>query len=140
MAHRCVHCGEIYPAGSRELLEGCSSCGGHFFFYIRDEQIEKIKQEKENPIEMPSQEKKRIEKEIRDMAGITDEETPVILDIESVRVSSPGKFEIDIVNLFKKNRPLIYKIGEGKYIIDLTSTLNKDIKDIKEIRNPDKKR
>jgi len=89
---------------------------------------------------MPSQEKKRIEKEIRDMAGITDEETPVILDIESVRVSSPGKFEIDIVNLFKKNRPLIYKIGEGKYIIDLTSTLNKDIKDIKEIRNPDKKR
>jgi predicted nucleic acid-binding Zn-ribbon protein len=130
----------MYPAGSKELLEGCSDCGSHFFFYIRDEQLQKLKEGGENPVEMPVQEKKRVEKEIRDMAGITDEETPVILDIESVRISSPGKFEIDLVNLFKKNRPLIYKIGEGKYIIDLSSTLSRDIKDIKQIRNPEKKK
>ena len=138
--HQCVHCGEMYPAGSKELLEGCSSCGSHFFFYVRDELLEKIKKEGESPMEMPSIEKKQVEKEIRQMAGITDEETPVILDIESVRISGPGKFEIDLVNLFKRDRPLIYKIGEGKYIIDLSSTLSKDIKDIKEIRNPDKKK
>ncbi|MCH7515305.1 MAG: hypothetical protein IH947_15395, partial [Bacteroidetes bacterium] len=36
-----------------------------------------------------------------------------------------GKFEIDIVNLFKRDRPLIYKMGEGKYIIDLSSTIGK---------------
>lgn len=130
----------MYPAGSKQLLEGCSNCGSHFFFYVRDEQIEKIKEMKENPIEMPAEEKKQVEKEIRTMAGIIDEETPVILDIESINVTSPGKFEIDLVNLFKKDRPLIYKIGEGKYIIDLTSTLTKDIADIKEIRNPDKKK
>ncbi|OGJ12288.1 hypothetical protein A3K62_01820 [Candidatus Pacearchaeota archaeon RBG_16_35_8] len=138
MAHQCVHCGEIYPAGSKELLEGCSSCGSHFFFYIRDEKLKEIREGKITPIEMPAIEKKQVEKDIREMAGITDEETPVILDIESVRISSPGKFEIDLVNLFKKDRPLIYKIGEGKYIIDLSSTLNKDIKEIKEIRNPEK--
>src|SRR3990172_13359652 len=136
--HQCVHCGEMYPAGSKELLEGCSSCGSHFFFYVRDELLEKIKKEGESPMEMPSIEKKQVEKEIRQMAGITDEETPVILDIESVRVSSPGKFEIDLVNLFKKDRPLIYKLGEGKYIIDLSSTLTKDIKNLKEIRDPDR--
>src|SRR3989304_2438519 len=140
MAHQCVHCGEMYPAGSKELLEGCSSCGSHFFFYIRDELLKKIKEGVESPMEMPAIEKKQVEKEIRQMAGITDEETPVILDIESVRISGPGKFEIDLVNLFKKDRPLIYKIGEGKYIIDLSSTLSKDIKDIKEIRDPDKKK
>ena len=138
--HQCVHCGEMYPAGSKELLEGCSSCGSHFFFYVRDELLEKIKKEGESPMEMPSIEKKQVEKEIRQMAGITDEETPVILDIESVRVSSPGKFEIDLVNLFKKDRPLIYKLGEGKYIIDLSSTLTKDIKNLKEIRDPDRKK
>ena len=138
MAHQCVHCGEIYPAGSKELLEGCSSCGSHFFFYIGDEKLKEIREGKITPIEMPAIEKKQVEKDIREMAGITDEETPVILDIESVRISSPGKFEIDLVNLFKKDRPLIYKIGEGKYIIDLSSTLNKDIKEIKEIRNPEK--
>jgi len=130
----------MYPAGSKELLEGCSSCGSHFFFYVRDELLEKIKKEGESPMEMPSIEKKQVEKEIRQMAGITDEETPVILDIESVRVSSPGKFEIDLVNLFKKDRPLIYKLGEGKYIIDLSSTLTKDIKNLKEIRDPDRKK
>jgi predicted nucleic acid-binding Zn-ribbon protein len=139
MPHQCVHCGKIYPAGSKELLEGCSNCNSHFFFYIKDEQLQKIKEGKENPIEMPAEEKKQVEKEIREMAGITDEETPVILDIESVRVASPGKFEIDLVNLFNKNRPLVYKLGEGKYIIDLSSTLSRDIKGLKEIKNPDKK-
>jgi hypothetical protein len=133
MPHQCVHCGALYPAGSKELLEGCSECGAHFFFYIKDSQMARIK---ENPIELPMEDKKQVEKEIRELAGITDEETPVILDIESVRVMGAGKFEIDIVNLFNKKRPLIYKIEEGKYIIDLASTLNQNIKDLKEIRDP----
>ena len=117
MPHQCVHCSEMYPMGSKELIEGCSKCKGHFFFYIRDDQLNKIK---EKPIEIPQEEKKNIEKDIRDMAGITDENAPVILDIESVRVLKEGKFEIDVVNLFKKGRPLIYKLEEGKYIIDLS--------------------
>ena len=140
MAHQCVHCGKMYPDGSKELLEGCSGCGSHFFFYVRDDFLKKIKESEENPIEMPAPEKQKVEKEIREMAGITDEESPVILDIEAVKVTGPGKFEIDIVNLFKKDRPLIYKIGEGKYIIDLTSTLSVDVKKLKQIRNPNKKR
>lgn len=134
MPHQCVHCGAMYPAGSKELLEGCSECGSHFFFYIKDEQYAKIM---ENPIEIPMEDKHQVEKDIREMAGIIDEEAPVILDIESVRVTGSGKFEIDLVNVFNKKRPLIYKIEEGKYIIDLASTLNQNIKDLKEIRNPD---
>ncbi|MCK9596082.1 hypothetical protein M0R19_02785 [Candidatus Pacearchaeota archaeon] len=135
MPHQCVHCGELYPAGSKELLEGCKKCGSHFFFYIKDEQFNKIK---ENPIEIPMEDKKQVEKEIREMAGIIEETTPVILDIESVRVTGAGKFEIDLVNVFNKKRPLIYKIEEGKYIIDLASTLQQNMKDLKEIQNPDK--
>ena len=135
MPHQCVHCGKVYPAGSKELLEGCNNCGSHFFFYIREEALEKLK---ENPIEIPEEEKKTIEKDIREIAGITDNKAPVILDIESVRAIGSGKFEIDIVNLFKKDRPLIYKLEEGKYIIDLATTLNKSIKDLKEIQNPEK--
>ncbi|MFH1801578.1 MAG: Zn-ribbon containing protein [archaeon] len=135
MVHQCVKCSHIIPVGSKELLEGCENCGGHFFFYIRDEQLEQIK---EKPIEIPEEDKKTIEKDIREMAGIQDEYAPVILDFESVRVTGSGKFEIDVVNLFRKDRPLIYKLEEGKYIIDLASTLQQNIKDIKEIRNPDK--
>ena len=134
MPHQCVHCGKLYPAGSKELLSGCSNCGSHFFFYIKDEQLARVI---ESPIEIPTEDRHQVEKDIREMAGIIEEDTPVILDIESVRVTGSGKFEIDLVNVFNKKRPLIYKVEEGKYIIDLASTLQQNVKDLKEIRNPD---
>ena len=73
------------------------------------------------------------------MTGLEEEpEKPVILDLESIKVIRPGIFEIDIVNLFSKKRPLIYKLEEGKYIIDLASSLNLDSDEInKKIKNPD---
>jgi predicted nucleic acid-binding Zn-ribbon protein len=126
----------MYPAGSRELLEGCKECGGHFFFYIKEEQLKKLEN---NPVQIPAEEIKKVEKDIRELAGVTEEATPVILDIESVRAAGDGKYEIDIVNIFNKKRPLIYRVEEGKYIIDLSSTLSKDIKNLKEIRNPREK-
>ncbi|MBU3907261.1 MAG: hypothetical protein KKA64_03345 [Nanoarchaeota archaeon] len=126
----------MFPIGSKELLTGCSKCGSHFFFYIKEDQMQRLK---ENQMEIPQEDKKQIEKDIREMTGITEEDTPVILDLESVRVISPGKFEIDLVNLFNKKRPLIYRLEEGKYIIDLASALEKSIKDLKEIKDPDEK-
>lgn len=123
MPHQCVKCSRILPMASKELLEGCSNCGGRFFFYIREDQLERIKQ---NPIEIPEAEKASVERDIREMAGIVEENAPVILDLESVRVTGEGKFEIDIVNLFRKDRPLIYKLEEGKYIIDLATTLGRN--------------
>ena len=81
-----------------------------------------------------AQEKKQVEKDIREIAGITQEDAPVILDIESVRVTGAGKFEIDLANLFKRDRPLVYKLEEGKYIIDLSPTLGRSAKEIGEIR------
>jgi predicted nucleic acid-binding Zn-ribbon protein len=136
MPHQCVHCKRIIPAGSEEILKGCQNCGNHFFFYVKEEQIARLT---EAPLEIPEEDRKQIEKDIRELAGIQNEEAPVILDIESVRVTGSGKFEIDLANVFNKKRPLVYKLEEGKYIIDLSSTLDKSAKDIKEIRNPDEK-
>lgn len=124
MPHQCTKCSRIIPVGSKELLEGCASCNSHFFFYIRDEQFENLKN---RTVEIPEKERVAIEKDIREMAGIVDENEPVILDIESIRAIGPGKYEIDVVNLFNKERPLIYKIEEGKYIIDLASTLKSNL-------------
>ena len=119
MPHQCVRCSRIIPIGSKELLDGCNNCKGHFFFYIREDQIKKIM---ETPIEIPEKEKETIEKDVRAFAGIVEENAPVILDLESVRVTGDGKFELDIVNLLRKDRPLIYKLEEGKYMIDLIAT------------------
>lgn len=91
-------------------------------------------------IELKTEDKKRIENDVREMIGI-EEEQPVILDLESVRVLKPGKFQIDIVNLFNKHRPIIYKLEEGKYIIDLASSLKVSEEEInRKIRNPKNKK
>ncbi|MEM4230537.1 MAG: Zn-ribbon containing protein [Candidatus Pacearchaeota archaeon] len=124
MAHKCVHCGQLYPDGSKELLEGCK-CGSRFFFYLNEEQLKKLeKNNNSSIIELNKEEKKKVEREIRDIIGI-GEEKPVVLDFETVRVIKPGKFEIDLINLFRKERPLIYKLEEGKYIIDLATSFKK---------------
>lgn len=121
MPNQCVHCGKIIPAGSKEILEGCAGCGGHFFFYIREELLPKLKAETEKTIiEFNSIDKKKVEEDVRSILKVDDEEKPVILDVESVRVLSPGKFEIDIVGLMSK-KPIVFKLEEGKYIIDLSN-------------------
>ena len=119
MPHQCVHCSKIIDPGSREILEGCESCGGKFFFYIRDEQAQKIKESQEIPLpELNTVDKKKVETDVREILKIEDEDKPVVLDIESVRILGPGKFELDIVSLMNR-RPIVFKIQEGKYLIDI---------------------
>ena len=123
MPHQCVHCGELYPDASKELIAGCK-CGSHFFFFIRKEQYEKLKLQDDGTlaIELKGMDKKKIEKDVREIIGVEEEE-PVVLDLEAIRVLEPGKFEIDVVNLLRKDRPIIYKLEEGKYIIDIATMM-----------------
>ena len=115
------------------LINKCFLCGCSDDKLCQDDGSCKIKENQEELIGViPEEDRKRIEKDVREMAGIVDAEMPVILDFESVRVVSEGKFELDVVNLFNKKRPLVYKLEEGKYIIDLATTLNQSIKDFKE--------
>ena len=126
MAHQCVHCGRILREANNEIIEGCSNCGSKFFFFIRDENLDKKEAEGMNISEFNKQEKAKIEKDVRDILKIEDELAPVILDIESIKILGPGKFEIDIVSLMNR-KPVVIKLEEGKYIIDLGSAkdLNK---------------
>lgn len=118
MSHQCVRCNAIYEDGSSELLKGCS-CGGKFFFYIKSEYMQEAQK---LVINLSHEQKQEIERDVFSMIGENlDEEKPVILDLESINVLEPGKYELDIVKLFKK-QPLIIKLEEGKYIIDLKST------------------
>ena len=123
MPNQCVHCSEIYDDGDEAVLKGCRQCGSRFFFYMSAEKLNKIKENKEETVELTKSEKIQIEKDVREIAGIEDEEAPVILNFESVSVIKPGKYILDIPNLFSKERPLVYKIEDGKYIIDLASQL-----------------
>ena len=125
MPYRCVHCSKLFEDGSKEVLSGCSQCGRKFFFFIKKEQLQKISQEGVETEFLSSADKKQMEQDVREIAGFEDEETPVFLDFESVRVLRPGKYAVDLGNLFSLEKPRVYKIEDGKYIIDLSTRLKK---------------
>ncbi len=114
MPHQCVRCSTMYDDGAQEILKGCP-CGGKFFFYIKKSALKK----EEPVLDLSKKEKEQIEKDVYDLIGDQiDKEKPIVLDIESINILKPGVYELDLVRLFKK-RPLIYKLEEGKYVIDL---------------------
>lgn len=115
----------MYDDGSQEILSGCSECGKKFFFYIRKDQLDKIKINAEENVDLSSEEKVQVEQDVREIAGIADEETPVFLDFESVKVIQSGKYLLDLGKLFAQNKPKVYKLEDGKYIVDL-SAIRKD--------------
>lgn len=121
MPHQCVRCSKFYDDGAKEILEGCS-CGGKLFFFIKKEKLAKIKKEAEE-VSLTKEEKKQIEKDIYDLVGSQiKEDLPVVLDLESIRILKPGKYQLDIIQLFK-GEPLVFKIEDGKYVIDLQKSM-----------------
>jgi len=123
MAYRCVNCNEIHPDTSPALLTGCTKCKSRFFFFIKEEKLKQILANPAEDIILSEPEKAQIEEDVREIAGISNEETPVFLDFESVKVLRPGKYAIDIAKLFEKNKPKVYKLEDGKYFIDLASII-----------------
>ncbi|MEA3399311.1 MAG: Zn-ribbon containing protein [Patescibacteria group bacterium] len=126
MPHQCVACGKFIDGGSKEILEGCDDCGGKLFFFIKKSRLEKLQKEEPQLFDLSDDDKKQIEEDVYDILGSDiDSSKPVILDIESIKIVKPGTYELDLVNLFKKREPLIYKLEDGKYIIDLIESFKK---------------
>ncbi len=122
MPHQCVRCGTIYDDGAGEILKGCS-CGARLFFFIKKKHLE---ESKEVITHLSSEEKEQMEQDVLELVGSEHEkEKPVVLDFESVRVLKPGQYLLDLVNLFKKDQPLVFKLADGKYIIDIPGTFKK---------------
>ena len=123
MSHQCVKCNKVFEDASQDLLKGCSNCGGKFFFYTRKEHLEQVKEEVSK---LTVEEKEKIQQDVFDIVGSNlEEDKPVILDLESINVLKPGKFEVDILSLLR-GKPVIFRMEEGKYIIDIASVFKKD--------------
>ncbi len=123
MPHQCVRCNTFYDDGAKELLNGCN-CGGKLFFFIKKEKLDDMKKLAEED-KLSRKEKEQIEQDIFDLVGSeVDKDQPVILDLEAIRILRPGKYELDLVHLFKKE-PLIFKLEDGKYMIDLVQSFDK---------------
>ncbi len=122
MPYKCVNCSNLYEDASKEVLSGCSNCGRKFFFYIKKEKLALMNLESPESslkMDLSDEEKIQIEEDVREIAGIKDEETPVFLDFESVKVIKEGKYLLDLPKLFSE-KPQVYQLEDGKYIIDLS--------------------
>jgi len=122
MPHRCVRCGTMYEDGAEEILKGCS-CGAKLFFFVK----KKDTQAEEMLENLSDKEKNQIEKDVYDIIGVKrEEDKPIVLDLESIKIKKPGQFELDLVNLFNKDHPLVYKLEEGKYVIDIAESFMRE--------------
>jgi predicted nucleic acid-binding Zn-ribbon protein len=129
MPHQCVRCGTIYDDGASEILKGCA-CGGKLFFYIKKDKLEEAKKVTESA-NLSSKEKEQIEQDVFELVGSDiDKDKPVVLDLEAIRVLRPGKYELDLVHLFK-GEPLIFKLEEGKYMIDIVESFRQLARKVK---------
>jgi predicted nucleic acid-binding Zn-ribbon protein len=121
MPHQCVRCNTFYNDGSLDILKGCK-CGSKLFFFVKEEYLEKAKKA---TAKLTPEQKVQIEEDVYDLIGAEKENEPVVLDFESVRVTEPGKFELDLVQLFNKEYPVVFKLEEGKYMIDIPETFQR---------------
>jgi len=132
MPHQCVRCNTFYTDGASEILSGCK-CGSKLFFFVKKEAIEEAKTITSN---LTPEQKDKIEDDVREVIGATKSDEPVVLDLESVRVTEPGKFELDLVQLFNNEYPVVFKLAEGKYMIDVPETFQR----VSELKAKEKKK
>lgn len=133
MPYRCVHCSEIFKDGSQEILIGCSKCKSKFFFFIKEDKLKQLQEQGALEPKLTEEEKEQIEQDVRDITGVEDEEVPVFLDFESIKILKPGKYLLDLPKLFAMDKPRVYQLENGKYIVDLTK-VNKATKDKEEAK------
>ncbi len=100
--HKCLRCGKKFEKMVEEMLGGCPECGGNLFLYIREGEdikaadlVDRIKIEEKVPLEWEK--------------------------IESLRILSPGVYELNLDALLER-KEIVMGIKEGgSYAIHLPS-------------------
>ncbi len=122
MPNKCTKCGKIHADDAGYLLtQGCE-CGSRFFFYFKEEALKSVEEDIEK---LTPDDIEEIEQDIREIVQkeLGDTET-VILDLEAIRVMGPGKYAIDVTNLFTQ-APIVIRLGPGKYKLDLSVLMSR---------------
>lgn len=118
MPHQCLSCNTMYENTSDVIIKGCPKCKKKLFLFIK-----KIPENKAE-IELTNEQKEIVLSELNGLIDLDEPDKPVVFKLENIRVIESGKYEIDINQLMKKDKPLIYKVQDGTYLIDLNFLRN----------------
>ncbi|MDI6885866.1 MAG: Zn-ribbon containing protein [archaeon] len=104
--HKCLRCGKKFERITEEMLMGCPECGGNLFLYLRAgedisaaELVDRIKIDGKVPVEGEK--------------------------IESLRILSPGIYELNLDALLERTGIIMGIKEDGSYAIHLPSLFRK---------------
>jgi predicted nucleic acid-binding Zn-ribbon protein len=124
MPHKCTKCGREYRDGSTEILKGCTSCGNKKFLYVREEERNRDMLD-EKSIEEIAHERQEQVLEVKpdkvDRAGKKAKFVEMHDRVETVRILTPGSYELNLEKMAKSDERIVRVNGEGTYRIDLLS-------------------
>lgn len=145
MPHMCTRCKKLFDDGA-DILKGCPKCGGRMFEYIRERESETLITEAmgvrrpprrtaatatdvrgKNEIEEELVRQKGATEDIKKPAAKTSQKSPEDRPIESVRITEPGRYELNLPTLFSRDE-LVMALKEGTYLIDLNSAFRRSKK------------
>ena len=137
MPHKCTRCENIFRDGAAIILNGCPKCGWNKFLYVKDEatplpgatgktgalsispaasafikEVDELIGNKPAPPEQKGPERKKEKEEIGDR-------------VESVRILSPGSYELNLDSIMKRDEIVMALKEDGSYIVHLPSVFQK---------------
>jgi len=104
--HKCLECGKKFEKITEEMLQGCPECGGKLFLYIRDRADISAA-------------------ELVDRIQIDEREPAEGKKIESLRILSPGVYELNLDKLLERKEIVMQMKENGTYVVPLPSLLRK---------------
>ena len=139
MPHKCTRCESIFKDGAAIILNGCPKCGWNKFLYVRDESPVPIaKIETAANTGQISPEASNFIREVDEILGIKEEKTELKNEpkaenvqkevgdrIESIRILSPGQYELNLESLLERKEIVMALKEDGTYIVNLPSVFKK---------------
>ncbi len=136
MPHKCTRCESIFRDGAAIILNGCPKCGWNKFLYVRDEQEAQVPEIKTEKSSMSSEASKFIQEVDELIGNKTVPAKPQVKEVkqkpeevgdrvESVRILSPGQYELNLDSILKRDEIVMALKEDGTYIVHLPSVFQK---------------
>jgi predicted nucleic acid-binding Zn-ribbon protein len=142
MPHKCTKCESIFRDGAAIILNGCPKCGWNKFLYVRDENtplpektqmpagsippaaskfIKEVDELLGNKAVPPQPIPKDVPKELK----VETKPEEVGERVESVRILSPGSYELNLDSIMKRDEIVMALKEDGTYVVHLPSIFQK---------------
>jgi predicted nucleic acid-binding Zn-ribbon protein len=137
MPHKCTRCEGIFRDGAAIILNGCPKCGWNKFLYVRDEMAQPAGSAGQTGNTSIPPAASQFIKEVDELLGnkqahpepneskVEKKKEEVGDRVESVRILSPGSYELNLDSIMKRDEIVMALKEDGTYIVHLPSVFQK---------------